>query len=99
MLANVVLQAFDSVVADHEPELQRAEAASELDVPVAVVDDCARLGSLIPQVLGQNAQRLNQRLAVGDPEAVAVEVGEHPLMRIEVVAVGQSLALEGATYT
>ena len=26
--ANVVLQAFDAVMADHEPELERAEAAS-----------------------------------------------------------------------
>ena len=87
--ANVVLQAFDAVVADHEPQLQRAEAAAELDVPVAVVDDRSRFGGLIAQVFGQDAERLNERFAVGDPEAVAIEVGEHPFVRIEVVAVGE----------
>ena len=99
MLANVMLQAFDAVVADHEPQLQRAEAASQLNVPVAVVDDCSRFGGLIPQVFRQDAQGLNQRLAVGDPEAVAVEVGEHPFMRIEVVAVGEfDAALQVAEF-
>ena len=85
----MVLQAFHAIVADHEPQLQRAEAAAELNVPVAIVDHRARFRGLVAQVFRQNAQRLDERLAVGDPEAVAVEVGEHPLMRIEVVAVGE----------
>ena len=41
MLANVMLQAFHAVVTDYEPQLQRAEAAAELDVPVTIVDDRA----------------------------------------------------------
>src|SRR5215469_1434618 len=35
---DVMLQAFDSVMANHEPEFQRAESPSELDVPIAVID-------------------------------------------------------------
>src|SRR5579863_9287574 len=83
--ADVVLQTFYSVVADHKPQLYRAETTAELDMPVAVVDDRARFCSLIAQVFGQDAERLNERFAVGDPEAAAVEVGEHPFMRIEIV--------------
>ena len=41
VLANVVLQAFDPVMPDHEPKLERAKAASELDVPVAIINDRA----------------------------------------------------------
>src|SRR5579862_3262942 len=89
MPANVMLQSFDAVMADHEPQLQRAETASELDVPVAVVDDRSRFACLIAKIFGQDAQGLNQRLAVGHPETAAVKVGEHPFMGIEVVAVGE----------
>ena len=35
---HVVLQAFDAVMPDHEPELQGSKTPSELDVPVAVID-------------------------------------------------------------
>src|SRR5437879_31475 len=89
MLANVVLQAFNPVVADHEPELQRAEPPSQLYVPVAVVNHRSRLRGLIPQILRQNAQGLNQRLSIGYPEAAAIKVRAHPFMRVEIVAVGQ----------
>ena len=85
---HVVAQSLHAVVADHEPELEGAEAAAQGDVPVAVVDDGARLGGCVAQVLGEHAQRVDQALAVGHVEAVAVEVGEHPLVRVEAVAVG-----------
>ena len=47
MAANVVLQTLHAVMADHEPELERAEAATELDVPVSIVDYCSRFRGLI----------------------------------------------------
>ena len=53
--AYVMLQAFDAVMADHEPQLQRAETAAELNMPVAIVDDRARFRSLIAQVFRQDA--------------------------------------------
>ena len=87
MLANVMLQALHSVMPDHKPQLQRAEAAPQLNMPVTIINDCSGFRRLISQILRQNAECLNQCLPVRYPEAAAIEVGKHPLMRIEVVAV------------
>ena len=57
-------------------------------MPVAVIENRAGFGLLVAQVFGQNAERLDQDLAIGYPEAVAIEIGEHPLVWIEAVAVG-----------
>src|ERR1700746_2081890 len=47
MLPDVVLHALAAIVAQNKPQLQRAEAAAKRNMPVAVVDDGARFGSLI----------------------------------------------------
>ncbi len=88
VLANVELQAFDPVVAKHKPQLERAETTSEGHMPVAVVDDSTRFRGFVAEILGQHAQGFDQNLAIGDVETIAIEIGEHPLMRIEAVAVG-----------
>ena len=82
------LQPVHAEVPDHEPELECTEAAAEGHLPVAVVDHLAGVGGGVAQVFGQHAQRLHQRGAVADPEGVAVEVDEHPLVRVHAVAVG-----------
>src|ERR1700757_1191800 len=87
MLANVVPQAIYSVVTNHKPQLERAEAPPEGDLPVAVIDDGTRFGGLVAQVLREDAESLDQGLAIGNVEAIAIEVGEHPLMWVEAVAV------------
>ena len=90
---HVMLQTLHAVVADDEPQLERPEAPAKLNVPVAVVEDRARLGGLVLEVLRQDAQRAQEAGALGHPEAVAVEVGPHPLVRVEGVAVGQLQAV------
>src|ERR1039458_2911744 len=84
-----MLEAFDAVMPDHKPEFQRAKTPAQLDVPIPIIDHGARFGRLIAQVLGKNRKRLDQVLAVGNVEAIAIEVGEHPFVRIESVAVGK----------
>src|SRR5579863_192652 len=79
---HVELQSFDAVVANDEPQLQRTKAAAQRNVPVAIIENLARLRRLVPQVFRKNAEGIDERFAVGDIEAVAVEVGEHPLMRV-----------------
>ena len=71
-----------------------AESPPQRDLPIAIVDHGPRLGGLVAQVFGQDAQRADQRGPVGHEEAVAVEIGEHPLVRIEAIAVGQFQAGE-----
>src|SRR6266496_6752403 len=39
VLADMELQPFDSVIAKHEPQLQRAKPAAERNVPIAIIDD------------------------------------------------------------
>ena len=56
VFADHLLNAFDAVDSQMEPQLQRPEAATERDLPVAVVDHGATLGGLRTQVLGQDAQ-------------------------------------------
>src|SRR5579864_4421266 len=87
MLANMMLQALDSTMPDYKPQLQRPKAAPQLNMPVAIVNDGSGFRRLIPQIFGQNAESLNQGLPVRHPEAAAIEIGKHPLMRIEIVAV------------
>ena len=56
-------------------------------MPIAIVDYRTGFCSLIAQIFRQNAQGLNQRFAIGDVETVAIEVGEHPFVRIKSVTV------------
>src|SRR5208282_5378235 len=78
-----------AIMTDHEPKFQGAKAAAERNLPVAIINHRTRLCGLITQILGQNAQGLNQRFAIGNIKAVAVKVSEHPLVRIESVTVGE----------
>src|ERR1700734_3488381 len=89
MAPDVKLQSFDAVVLDDEPQFERAEASAEGHVPVAIIEDRARLSGLVAQIFRRYAQAVRQRLAVSDVEAGAVEIGEHPFVRVEAVAVGE----------
>src|ERR1700730_7342821 len=93
VLANVVLQAFDAVMPDYKPKLERAKTAPELDVPVAIINDRAGFRRLVAQILRQDGKRLDQVLPVGDGENVAIEIGEHPFVRVEAVTVGDFHAI------
>src|ERR1019366_5179922 len=68
---------------------ERTKAAAERNVPVAVVEDCARFGCLVAKIFREDTQRVNEGLAVGHIETVAIEVGEHPLVGVKGVAVGK----------
>ena len=83
------LEHGESVEADREPQLERPEPPTERDLPVAVVDRRAGFGGRRPQVLGEDAQRAEQRHPIGRPVEVAVEVDAHPLVRVGAVAVGE----------
>src|SRR4030095_7131570 len=89
MLADVMLQAFDAVVSNYEPELKRPKAATERGVPVTIVDDCSRFGRLVAEIFRQDTQGLNEGFAVGNVENITVKIGEHPLVGIEAVAIGE----------
>ena len=92
-----MLQTCHAVVADDEPELQRTEAPSQRNLPVPIVDDRVRVRRGVAQIFRHHAQRVDQGRPVGHVEAVGVEVGEHPLVGVEAVAVGQLHAvLHGA---
>ena len=78
----------DALGAQGEPQLERPEPTTERDLPVPVVDRRTGPGRLRLQVRRQDAQRPDERLTVGDPEQVAVEVDPHPLVRIGGVGVG-----------
>ena len=88
VLTDVVAEPLGTVGPQHEPQLERPEPPPERHLPVAVVDDGPGLRRLVAQVLGEDAQRADQRGTVRHPEAVAVEVGEQPLVRVHAEAVG-----------
>src|SRR5215469_10098801 len=50
MFPDMKLQALDSVVAEHKPQLESPKTAAERDMPVAVIDNRARLRRSIAQV-------------------------------------------------
>src|SRR5579862_8131496 len=84
-----MLQAFDTIVTQDEPQLERTEAPAERNLPIAIINHSARFRRLVAQVFGQHAQGLDERLPVRNVEDIAIEVGEHPLVRVEAVAVGE----------
>ena len=88
MLGDQSPQTIDPVVADDKPQLEGTEAPTQRDVPVAVVDHLARFARLVAQVFGQDAERLDQRLAITHPEGIAIEADKHPLVRVEAVGIG-----------
>ena len=74
MLADVVLQTLYAIVPDDEPQLQRTKTASQLNLPIAVINHRTRLRRLVAQKLRQDAQRLNQRPAVRDEKQLQSKV-------------------------
>src|SRR4029453_7560341 len=83
-----MLQALDPVVPNHKPQLQCTEAPTKRDLPVTIVDDGTRFGCLVAEILRKHTERLNQVIAVRDVETIAIKIREHPLVRVEAVAVG-----------
>src|SRR5579872_2594148 len=83
----VILKALNPVMANDEPQFQRAKSPAERNLPIPIIENRSRLGGFVPQILRKDAESLDQSLAIRDIKAVAIEIGEHPLMRIERVAV------------
>src|SRR6202012_5174876 len=87
VIPHMKLYSFDSIMTNYEPKLKQAEAPPQGYMPVSIVEDRSRLGSLVTKIFGQNTKCLDQRLAIGNIEAVTVEVSEHPLMRVESITI------------
>src|SRR5579871_4774323 len=85
---DVISQAVHAVVADHEPELERPESPSRRNLPVPIVEHRAGVARHVLEIFGKDAERLDEARALAHVKHAAVEIGEHPLMRIEAVAVG-----------
>lgn len=83
-VANVRLQAAYAVAAQDEPQLERAEAPAEWDLPVSVVGDELVVRELVAQVRRLDAQRGDEVGAGAHKRRAAVKRGEHPLVRVEV---------------
>lgn len=81
---DVGLQAADAVGAQDEPQLERAEAAAQGDLPVAVVSDELVVAVLVAQVVRFDAEGVDEVAALADPDGGAVKGREHPLVRVQV---------------
>src|SRR5450432_1392627 len=96
MLADVILQALDSILPNHEPEFERAKSAPQGNLPVTIVDHRARIRGLIAQVFWYYTQTLDQGIAIGHIKTTAIGVGKHPFVGIEAIAVGKIQTCMGA---
>ena len=81
MLAQARGDAVDAEPADLHPELERAEAAAELDAVLVEVVHAAGVGRA--QVLGDEAEGVAERLRAAEQEKRRVERREHPLVRVD----------------
>ena len=95
MAPNVKLQSLDAVVTYDEPEFQRAESSAQWHVPIAIFEYDIRSRRLVSQVLRKDIEGSRQRPAIGHKETTAIEIREHPFVRIKAVAVRQ---LQAALY-
>src|SRR6202161_4874298 len=87
MAPNVKLQSLDAVVTYDEPEFQRAESSAQWHEPSAIFEYDIRSRRLVSQVLRKDIEGSRQRPAIGHKETTAIEIREHPFVRIEAVAV------------
>src|SRR6266542_2160842 len=85
-----LLQALTAGAAQHGPELQRAEASTELDAVLTETDDLVRRA----QVLGHHAERSAQRIWSSCPEGGASLRRQEPLVRVDAERVGSLDPLE-----
>ena len=68
VIPDMGLQTRDTVCAQHEPDLQRAEAPAERELPVAVVGDEAGGGEVVVEVRARDGEGGGEGLAVLDEE-------------------------------
>lgn len=85
--ADVPLQPRHAVAAQHEPHLEGAEAAAQRDLPVAVVGDEPAVAVRVAVDVQLGPERLLEPGAVGHEHARGVEVGQQPLVHVEVEGV------------
>ena len=78
--ADVGLDAADAVQTQDEPQLQRTEAATQCQGPVAEVRQ-GYFGRF--EVRGVNLVSRCQETRVANPERATVEVDQHPLVGVE----------------
>ena len=89
VFADMKLQAFKPVIAEHKPQFQRSKATAKRYLPIAIINHRARLSGFGPQIFGQHTQRLDQSSAVGNIKTIAIKIRKHPFVRVEAVAVGK----------
>jgi len=73
--------ALDAVGTEDKPQLEGAEPAPELNSPVPVVADLGIHAGF--QVFGVDLERPDERARILDEIGRTVEIGQHPLMRVE----------------
>ena len=95
MVADHRPQAFEAVIAQQEPELQRAEAAAERHRPFRIVDDAVM--AMGAQIFGLDRQRADQRFRLAHELDGAIELRAEPFMRIEDDGIGAFDALPQVT--
>src|SRR5262245_49921995 len=87
MTPHVVPQPLNPIVPDDKPQLQSTETPAQRDVPVSIVKHSTGISRAVTQILRHNTQCPNQCLSVSHIETIAIEIGEHPLMRVEAITV------------
>lgn len=71
---DVCLESIEAVATHDEPDLQRAESATERNAPVAVVDHLAGFGVRVAQVRGCDVQGIGEVESVANEETASVSV-------------------------
>lgn len=88
VMPDMMAQSFDAIVTDDEPELESSKASPQRHLPVSVIYHGPAFAGRIPQVFRKYAQCADQIGPSGHPEAIAIEIHEHPFVRVEAIAVG-----------
>lgn len=82
VLSDMLLEVLHSVQPQDEPKLERSEPSSERDLPVAVIGSGALL--VVFQVKRVDVEGVDDPPRFLEPHRGAVEVDQHPLVRVEV---------------
>lgn len=82
VLPDMFLEIFNAIQSQHEPQLESSEPTSQRDLPVAVVGRGALL--VVLQVQRVDIERVYNPARLFEPHCGAIEVNQHPFVRVEV---------------
>ena len=83
VFSNGASKLFGTFGIQREPQFECPETSSQGDLPVSIIDHTTLLCGIIPEIFGIDRHGVDQVVAVGHPEHIAIKMNRKPFVWIE----------------